>query len=100
MKPILYWTFTHNGWGYGLKLIGVTSEGPRGRVNGRFEDDAPTHTVKHRCKGRFETKEAALAIKDQLQEIRKKYEKLHEPLEEQLRKSHANERKEIEELTK
>ena len=50
MKPILYWTFTAQFGFYNLKLIGVTSEGPRGRVNGRFE-----------------TKEAALAIKDQLQ---------------------------------
>jgi hypothetical protein len=100
MKPILYWTFTAQ-WGfYNLKLIGVTSEGPRGRVNGRFEDDAPTHTVKHRCHGRFETKEAAIAIKDQLQEIRKKYKELREPIEKQLQDLHADERKQIEELTK
>lgn len=58
-KRVLYWTLNKKRYAFGYEVLAVTSEGPRDRINGRFEDGAATHTLQHDCKGRFDTLEAA-----------------------------------------
>lgn len=60
MKPALYYTLARSRWSPENAVVYiVTSEGPRGRINGRFLDGFPSHTIMSDCIGRFETQEQA-----------------------------------------
>ena len=77
MKAILYWTLLRD-WG-NFKALAVTSEGPRGRINGRFADNYPTHTTVRNCVGRFETQEAADAKTDEIKAIQERFKAARQP---------------------
>lgn len=69
MKPVLYWTFVRPGFSRNWTVLGVTSEGPRGRINGRYEDGATTHTTIRECRGKFETLDAIKERKVAMDEV-------------------------------
>jgi len=98
MKPVLYWTLIQD-WG-NYKALGVTSEGPRGRINGRFEDNYATHTTSRNITGRFDTLGEALDRVDRVKEINKKYEALRKPYMDKWSKLNDEERIAIKEAVK
>lgn len=100
MKPILYWTLTGSRYGHRYAAFAVTSEGPRNRINGRFADDHPSHTTKHDCTGRFETKEAAESKVAEIKVIRAKFDDARKPHNEAIRIADREESAEIEALLK
>jgi len=73
MKPAIYYAFAP-GWGDGVgySLVAVTSE-KGGHYYGRDWQEISTHGLKRDLKGRFETKEKALAVIDSLKAIQVKY---------------------------
>jgi hypothetical protein len=97
MKDILYYTVVRDYHRY--RVLGVTSETRYGRINGRYvEDDKPTHTTKISCCGHFDDKEVALNKITDIARIRAKYVAVRKPHDQAIAISHADERKEIEEL--
>jgi len=96
MKPILYWTLIRQ---YGSYLVlGVTSEGPRGRINGRFGDNYPTHTTKRDCVGCFDTQAAAEAKVEGVKAIRLSAKEERRPFENAISRNLADEARKIEEF--
>lgn len=95
MKPILYWTLTSPSFRSGYHAFGVTSEGPRRRLNGRFEDDHPSHTITNMVIGRFKTLEEAQAKRKDVDAIRKTYYEARRPHQRLLQLLDAEEDKAI-----
>lgn len=74
MKQIQYYALMRNS---GYRIIGVTSESGRWRINGRYIDhDEPTHTTKRELIGRFDTLEKAQAKIDGIKTICDNYRPL------------------------
>lgn len=76
VKPILWYTLAKE-FGLGsFKVLGVTSEGPRGRINGRWvADNHPTHMNVRTTKGRFATATDAEMCRQDVTSIVQKWSK-------------------------
>lgn len=95
MKSILYWTLIKTTWNRRHTPFGVTSEGPRGRINGRYEDDHPSHTTARDIVGKFDTLEQAKKKAAHVAIIRATHAKDRELPQLEINRSHELEDKEI-----
>lgn len=88
MKPVLYWTLRGSLYAETtdrFKPFAVTSEGPRGRINGRFEDGFVSHCTVEDIHGRFDTLEKARAKVKALTQLFQRYSEQIIPLRDKIK---------------
>lgn len=97
MKPILYYTLTRPSFytRSNYDVLGVTSEGPRGRINGRYSDGHPTHTNVRYTTGKFDNEATARSKIDMIKAAQVRCEKACKPHNDAIERFHKAERAEI-----
>lgn len=96
-KPILYWVVKRRSWHTSkYEPFGVTSESPRGRLNGRYADNYASHCTKRDTAGKFDRLEDAQQKCLNIARIREDYAAKIEPLELKAREYRRDENNAIE----
>ena len=97
MKRVLFWTLKRE-WDGRYALLGVTSAGPRGRINGRYADQATTHCRIEDTVGQFTSMKAAQDRITDVQYINDHYDREIGPLQRQIDQLNRSRQADIAEL--
>lgn len=97
MKRAIYYTIAAKTYSFDYVVLAVTSV-KRTMIYGRDQYDIPTHKHVHNCHGKFDKREDAEAVVNDIHNLTKKYYDLRRPVNDHLNHLYAVERQEINEL--